>query len=67
MITHLEKLEGKSSSFNLPNDSIPQLDSQGVLQTNLSVAPGTSIETLLYGMPTCFYPRQPSLTKPTPI
>jgi hypothetical protein len=29
MIAHLEKIEGKSSSFNFPNDSIPQLDSQG--------------------------------------
>jgi hypothetical protein len=35
MIALLEKIEGKSS-FNFPNDSIPQLDSQGVLQTNLS-------------------------------
>jgi hypothetical protein len=35
MIARLEKVEGKSSSFNFPNDSIPQLDSQGVLQTSL--------------------------------
>jgi hypothetical protein len=46
MIAHLEKIEGKSSSFNFPNDSIPQLDSQGVLQTSLSAASRTSIETL---------------------
>jgi hypothetical protein len=30
MIARLEKIEGKSGSFNFPNDSIPQLDSQGV-------------------------------------
>jgi hypothetical protein len=36
MFTRLEKVEGKNSSFNFPNDSMPQLVSQGVLQTNLS-------------------------------
>jgi hypothetical protein len=49
MITRLEKVEGKSSSFNFPNYSIPQLDSQGVLQTNLSATSGTSIEIPVYG------------------
>jgi hypothetical protein len=48
MIARLEKIEAKSSSFNFPNDSIPQLDSQGVLQTSLSAASGTSIETPVY-------------------
>jgi hypothetical protein len=38
IIARLEKVEGESSSLNFPNDSIPQLDSQGVLQTSLSVA-----------------------------
>jgi hypothetical protein len=67
MIARLEKIEGKSSSFNFPNDSIPQLDSQGVLQTNLSAASGTSIETPVYGMPTSFYLGQSSLPEPTPV
>jgi hypothetical protein len=67
MITRLEKIEGKSSSFNFPNDSIPQLDSQGVLQTNLSAASGTSVEIPVYGMPTGFYPGQSSLSEPTPV
>jgi hypothetical protein len=67
MIARLEKIEGKSSSFNFPNDSIPQLDSQGVLQTSLSAASGTSMETPLYGMPTGFYMGQSSLPKPTPV
>jgi hypothetical protein len=48
MITCLEKFEGESRSFNFSNDSIPQRDSQGVLQPNLSVALGTSIETPVY-------------------
>jgi hypothetical protein len=67
MITLLEKVEGKSSSFNFPNDSIPQLDSQGVLQTNLSAVSGTSIEIHVYGMPIGFYPGHSSLSKPTPV
>jgi hypothetical protein len=67
MITRLEKVEGKSSSFNFPNDAIPQLDSQGVLQTSLSAASGTSIETPVHGMPTGFYLGQPSLSEPTPV
>jgi hypothetical protein len=37
MIAHLEKVEGKCSSLNFPNDSILQLDSQGVLHTSLLV------------------------------
>jgi hypothetical protein len=45
IIARLEKVEGKSSSLNFPNDSIPQIDSQGVLQTSLSAASGTSVET----------------------
>jgi hypothetical protein len=65
IIARLEKVEGKSSSLNFPNDSIPQLDSQGVLQTSLSAAPGTSIETPVYGMPTSFYLGQSSLSGPT--
>jgi hypothetical protein len=67
MIARLEKIEGKSSSFNFPNDSIPQLDSQGVLQTSLSAASGTSIETPMYGMPTGFYLGQTSLPESTPV
>jgi hypothetical protein len=67
MITRLEKIEGKSSSFNFPNNSIPKLDSQGVLQTNLSAASGTSVEIPVYGMPTGFYPGQSSLSEPTPV
>jgi hypothetical protein len=63
----LEKNEGKSSSFNFPNDFIPQLDSQGVLQKNLLAASGTSIETPVYGMPTSFYLGQSSLPEPTPV
>jgi hypothetical protein len=55
MIARLEKVEGKSNSFNFPNDAIPQLDSQGVLQTSLSAASGTSIETPVHGTPTGFY------------
>jgi hypothetical protein len=54
IIARLEKVEGKSSSLNFPNDSTPQIDSQGVLQTSLSAASGTSIETLVHGMPTGF-------------
>jgi hypothetical protein len=30
MITHLEKVEGKSSSFNIPNDSIPIRFTRGI-------------------------------------
>jgi hypothetical protein len=67
MITRLEKIEGKRSSFNFPNDSIPQIDSQGVLQTSLSATSGTSIETPVHGMPTGFYLGQPSLPEPTPV
>jgi hypothetical protein len=67
IIAHLEKVEGKSISLNFPNDYIPQLDSQGLLQTSLSSASGTSIETLVYGMPTGFYPGQSSLSEPTPV
>jgi hypothetical protein len=46
MIARLEKVEGESSGFNFPNDSIPQLDSQGVLQTSLSAASRTSLRHL---------------------
>jgi hypothetical protein len=67
IIARLEKIEGKSSSINFPNDYIPQLDSQGVLQTSLSAASGTSIETPVYGMPTGFYLGQSSLPEPTPV
>jgi hypothetical protein len=67
VITRLEKIEGKRSSFNFPNDSIPQLDSQGVLQTSLLAASGSSIETPVHGMPTGFYLGQPSLSEPTPV
>jgi hypothetical protein len=68
MITRLEKVEGKSSSFNFPNYSIPQLDSQGVLQTNLSATSGTSIEIHVHGMQTNFYLGRSSLpNKPTPV
>jgi hypothetical protein len=67
MIAHLEKVEGKSSSFNFPNNATPQLDSKGVLQTSLSAASGTSIETPVHGMSTGFYLRQPSLSEPTPV
>jgi hypothetical protein len=67
IIARLEKVEGKSSSLNFPNDSIPQLDSQGVLQTSLSIASGPSIETPVYGMPTGFYPGQSSLSEPTSV
>jgi hypothetical protein len=67
MIAPLEKVEGKSSSLNFPNDSIPQLDSQGVLQTNLSATSGTSIETHVYGMLIGFYLGQSSLSEPTPV
>jgi hypothetical protein len=66
IIAHLEKVEGKSINLNFPNDSIPQLDSQGLLQTNLLVTSGTSIETAVYGMPTGFYSGQPSLWEPSP-
>jgi hypothetical protein len=53
MIARLEKIEGKSSNSNFPNDSIPQIDSQGVLQTSLSAASGTSIETPMHGIHLC--------------
>jgi hypothetical protein len=65
MITRLEKVEGKSSNFDIPKDFIPQIDSQGALQLNLWAALGTSIETPVYGMQTSFYPGQSSLLKPT--
>jgi hypothetical protein len=65
MIARLEKIEGKSSSSNFPNDFIPQIDSQGVLQTSLSAASGASIETPVHGMSTGFYLGQPSLSEPT--
>jgi hypothetical protein len=67
MIARLEKIEGKSSSFNFPNDLIPQVDSQGILQTSLSAVSGTSIETPVHGMPTGFYLGQPSLSELTPV
>jgi hypothetical protein len=68
IIARLEKVEGKNSSLNFPNDSIPQIDSQGVLQTSLSAALGTSsIETPVHGMTTGFYLGQPSLSEPTPV
>jgi hypothetical protein len=67
IIARLEKVEGQSSSLNFPNDSIPQIDSQRVLQTSLSAASGTSIETPVHGMPTDFYQGQPSLSEPTPV
>jgi hypothetical protein len=67
IIARLEKIEGKSSSLNFLNDSIPQIDSQGVLQTSLSAASGISIETLVHGMPTDFYIGQPSLSEMTPV
>jgi hypothetical protein len=67
MFARLAKIEGKSSSLNFPNDSIPQIDSQGVLQTSLSAASGTSVKTLVHGMPTSFYLGQPSLSEPTPV
>jgi hypothetical protein len=65
IIARLEKVEGKSSSLNFPNDSIPQIDSQGVLQTSLSAASGASVETPMHGMQTGFYLRQPSLSELT--
>jgi hypothetical protein len=67
MITLLEKVEGKSSSFNIPNDYIPQLNSHGVLQPNLLAVSRTSIEKPVYSMPIGFYPRQSSLPKPTMV
>jgi hypothetical protein len=67
IISCLEKVEGKSSSLNFSNDSIPQIDSQRVLQTSLSAALGTSIETHVHGMPTGFYLGQPSLSELTPV
>jgi hypothetical protein len=67
IIARLEKIEGKSSSSNFPNDSIPQIDSQGVLQTSFSAASRTSIETHVHCMPTGFYLGQPSLSEPTPV
>jgi hypothetical protein len=67
MIIRLEKVEDKSRSSNFPSYSIPQLDAQGVLQTNLSAKSGTSIETRVYGMSTSFYLGQTSLPKPTPV
>jgi hypothetical protein len=61
------KIEGKSSSLNFPNDFIPQLDSKGVLHTNLSAVVGSSIETPMYSMSAGFYRGQSSLPKPTPV
>jgi hypothetical protein len=67
IIARLEKVEGKSSSLNFYNDYIPQIDSQGVLQTSLSAVSGASIETPVHGMQTGFYLGQPSLSEPTPV
>jgi hypothetical protein len=67
MIVLLEKVKVKSSGFSFLNDSIPQLDSQGVLQTSLSAVSGTSNETPVYGMPTSFYLGQSLLSEPTPV
>jgi hypothetical protein len=67
IIPRLEKIEGRSSSSSFSNDSIPQKDSQGVLQISLSAASRTSIETPVHGMPSGFYLGQPSLSEPTPV
>jgi hypothetical protein len=66
VLTRLEKIDGKRV-INIYNDSILQVDSQGVLHSTTSAALETSPEAPLYGMPTGFYPGQTPLPKPTPV
>jgi hypothetical protein len=66
VVTLLEKIEGKCV-INISNDSIPQVDSQGVLHSTMSAALEASPEAPLYAMPTGFYPEQIPLPKPTPV
>jgi subtilisin family serine protease len=63
VITRLEKVEDKRISSDIPDDFIPQVDSQGVLQPNLSTVSGTSMEAPIYGMTADFFPRQSPLSK----
>jgi hypothetical protein len=70
VITHLEKVEGKHISFDISDDHIPQVDSQGVLHQNTLAATGASSEVPMYIMSVGFFrdnrhcPNRPRLDCP---
>jgi hypothetical protein len=66
VITRLEKIVSKRI-INISNDSIPQVDSQGVLHATTSAAQEASPEVPLHGMPMGFYPEQFPWPKSTPV